>query len=153
VHIFQGDDEGGLNLDMPETVILGLIERGRFAGVKLRERFTGRDGSPLTWDNHRWIRYRSTLSLVEELLRDMRHASQSRLSGDKPYEKLIARAKSDLPSGYPLNEPEQRDFATHLTRRLLEMADEWEQERERTGQSFADGEPRPAPELRIRPRI
>ncbi|HYP52432.1 MAG TPA: hypothetical protein VEQ42_02770 [Pyrinomonadaceae bacterium] len=40
-----------------------------------------------------------------------------------------------------------------MTRRLLELAGEWEQERARTRQSLADGEPRPAPELRIRPRI
>jgi hypothetical protein len=153
VHIFQDADEGGLNLSMPEKIILKMGERGRFAGVKLRDRFTGLDGNPLTWDNHRWIRYRSTLSLVEELLSDLQRAAQSPLSGDMPYDTMIARAKSDPPAGYQLNEPEQRDFAVQLTRRLLDLAEEWELERERTRQSFADGKPHPAPELRIRPRI
>lgn len=153
VHIYQGADEGGLNLNMGKDVILGLAERGRAAGAKLRERFTGRDGNPLDWDNQRWIRYRSTLALVEELLRDLRHAARSPLAGDAPYETLVARSKTDPPPSYRLREPEQRDFAVRLTRGLLELADEWERERERTGQSFADGQPRPAPELRIRPRI
>ncbi len=153
VHIFQSEDEGGLNLNMPEHIILGLSERGRFAGVKLRERFTGQDGSPLTWDNHRWLRYRSTLSLIEQLLRDLRHASGSPLAEDTPYMTLITRAHTAPPPGYRLTEPDQRDFAERLTRRLLELAEEWEQERARTTQSFADGAPRPAPELRVRPRI
>jgi predicted acylesterase/phospholipase RssA len=153
VHIFQSEDEGGLNLNMPEEVVRGIGERGRFAGVKLRERFMGRDGNPLTWDNHRWIRYRSALSLVEELLRDLRQGATSQLAGDTAYDKLIARSETDPPPGYRLNEPEQRDFAAKLTQRLLDWADEWEREREQTGQSFAKGAPRPAPELRIRPRI
>ena len=153
VHIFQDADEGGLNLNMPSPLIRAMSERGRFAGVKLRERFTGMDGSPLTWDNHRWIRYRSIMSLVEELLRDLRRASQSPVVGDAPYETLIGRGKTEPPAGYPLNESGQRELAVRLTRSLLELAAEWEKEREQTGQSFSDGAPRPAPELRIRPRI
>jgi predicted acylesterase/phospholipase RssA len=153
VHIFQAEDEGGLNLDMPPRLILAMAERGRLAGVKLRERFMGRDDSDLTWDNHRWIRYRSVMSLVENLLRDLRRAAQPPLAGEAPYETLIARSKTDPPPSYRLDEPKQRDYAALLTRRLLELADEWERERERTGQSFAKDAPRPAPELRIRPRI
>ncbi|HEX6183213.1 MAG TPA: hypothetical protein VFZ44_04820 [Pyrinomonadaceae bacterium] len=153
VHIFQTKDEGGLNLNMPETAILALAERGRWAGVKLRDRFTGRDGSALTWDNHRWIRYRSTMSLVEGLLRDLRRGAGAPLAGDTIYANLIARGPTDPPPGYRLNEPGQRAYAEFLTRRLLELSDEWEQKSKESGQSFTDGGPRPEPELRFRPRI
>ena len=63
VHIFQTDEEGGMNLNMPNSTVMRLSERGRLAGVKLRERFSGNDGSELSWDHHRWTRYRSMMSL------------------------------------------------------------------------------------------
>jgi len=153
VHIFQAEDEGGLNLNMPPSLVLAMAERGRLAGVKLRERFTGRDGSEMTWDNHRWVRYRSMMSLVERLLHDVRHAARWPQPGDAPYESLVARPKDTPPPSYRLGEPNQREFAVLLTRRLLELAEEWDGKRESSAQSFADGEPRPAPELRVRPRI
>jgi hypothetical protein len=139
------------NMDPDKIQALG--ERGRFAGVKLRERFTGKDGSPLTWDNHRWIRYRSMLALLEQTLRDLRRTYRSPLFGDKPFKSLVERSKTDPPEGYRLMEPEQRDFAARVTQLLITLADKWEQERAKSEQNFSEGAPRPTPELRIRPRI
>ena len=153
VHIFQTDTEGGMNLNMKSEVIRALSERGRFAGVKLRERFMGNDGSPLTWDNHRWIRYRSMMSLLEKTLRDLRRAYNTPLFGDEPYAAMIARTPHDPPGGYRLKEPEQRAFAILMTDQLITLIDELENELGATGQNFADGEPRPKPELRVRPSI
>ena len=153
VHIFQTPQEGGMNLNMDSGKIEALGERGRFAGVKLRERFTGQDGSPLTWDNHRWVRYRSMFALLEQALRDLRRAYRTPLFGDAPFKSLIERAKTDPPEGYRLSEPAQREFAARLTELLMTLGDEWEEERKTSGQSFGDGAPRPTPELRVRPRI
>ena len=57
VHISQRPDEGGLNLDMEAAVIERLSERGRRAGIRLRDEFN--------WDNHAWVRYRSFLAALE----------------------------------------------------------------------------------------
>jgi predicted acylesterase/phospholipase RssA len=153
VHIFQTDQEGGLNLNMEPDKIEALGERGRFAGVKLRERFTGQDNSPLTWDNHRWIRYRSMFALLEQTLRDLRRAYRSPLFGDTPFKSLVERARTEPPEGYRLSEPEQREFAARVTELIIALGDEWEEERKTSGQSFGAGAPRPTPELRVRPRI
>src|SRR5439155_6495248 len=61
VHVSQRDDEGGLNLDMPEEVVKRLAARGRRAGAALVERFGSGDG----WTEHRWVRFRSCMELTE----------------------------------------------------------------------------------------
>jgi len=63
VTVFQGDDEGGLNLSMPDEVVARLSIRGRFAAQRLVDRFgpTG-DG----WTNHRWLRFRSATAALSD---------------------------------------------------------------------------------------
>ena len=80
VHVALSKDQGGLNLDMDEEVILRVAERGERAGELLAARFSpepGNDpqtGEPiaLTWDNHRWVRYRSIMAALEELTKRFR---------------------------------------------------------------------------------
>lgn len=153
IHIYQSETEGGMNLNMKPEAIQALSERGRFAGVKLRERFMGDDGSTLTWDNHRWIRYRSLMSLLENTLRDLQRAYKTPLFGDQPYSAMIARSPDDPPVGYRLEEPGQREFVAHATDQLIALINEWEKDQNTTGQNFVKGEPNPKPELRVRPRI
>lgn len=61
--------EGGMNLDMSRPLILNFSERGRCAGRRLVERFStqppGDEGDRLSWDNHRWVRYRSSMRMME----------------------------------------------------------------------------------------
>jgi predicted acylesterase/phospholipase RssA len=67
VHVGLRPGEGGLNLKMPKKAIREVAERGERAGEMLTDRF-GRNPSPnieLTWDNHRWIRYRSLMAGLE----------------------------------------------------------------------------------------
>ena len=72
--------EGGLNLDMPKSVIGQLAERGRLAAILLAARFgpeavedpkTG-DHVVLNWDNHRWVRLRSFMAAMELTLVELR---------------------------------------------------------------------------------
>jgi predicted acylesterase/phospholipase RssA len=74
VHIFLDSIEGGLNLNMPHEVVTALSRYGEDAGSKLIGRFIdGLDNgveTEMTWDNHRWIRYRSTMALLESFLKD-----------------------------------------------------------------------------------
>jgi hypothetical protein len=79
-HIRQAPWEGGSNLFMRSDTIQGLAERGRQAGVDLRDRFTGPDcavvdGQTQT-DRYRWIRMRLAMRKYGELAHEMDAGSQ-----------------------------------------------------------------------------
>ena len=82
VHVKLASNEGGLNLNMPPEIITAVSVRGERAGELLAARFapdpgkdpkTGKD-IELTWDNHRWVRYRSMMAALEVLARRLRAA-------------------------------------------------------------------------------
>lgn len=64
-------NEGGINLGMQAPTIERLSEYGTIAGQMLSNRFHP-DGKPdaagMDWNNHRWMRLRSTLAATEGLL-------------------------------------------------------------------------------------
>jgi hypothetical protein len=82
VHISHDHDEGGLNLAMPPETLARLATRGQCAGQRLVDYYTNPPGVPLavdelyrndrgeitprvvSWENHRRIRLRTSLSLV-----------------------------------------------------------------------------------------
>ncbi len=70
VTVYTTDDEGGLNLNMKSTTVVGLAERGKAAAAKLVGKFTGPFGDAPNngFDNHRWIRLRSALAGMAEWL-------------------------------------------------------------------------------------
>ena len=89
VHIAHTDDEGGLNLAMPPEVLDRLAERGRCAGERLVDYYTtppgvalppghhdraagggaaDPEGRVVSWENHRWIRLRTSLALVSDAI-------------------------------------------------------------------------------------
>jgi hypothetical protein len=151
VHIFHAASEGGLNLDMDEASLRRLAERGAAAGRLLRRRFAeDGGGTALDWDNHRWVRLRSTLALVEETLADLREGLTARgADGDGPsYVQLIERGADAPPRSYRFASAAQRDFARSAVADLVALADRWAA----SGESLSAGAPRPRPELRIRPR-
>jgi predicted acylesterase/phospholipase RssA len=141
VHISQRPDEGGLNLDMEAADITRLSERGRRAGVRLRDEFN--------WDNHAWVRYRSFLAALEV---------QLGLFGDAwdhpaPQEEGIwATIRGDpgappAPS-YPWSSARQAAFAHDMNATLVSLASA-------VGpppRTVAGGAPRPEPELRLTPK-
>jgi hypothetical protein len=146
VHVSLSPDEGGLNLDMPAELIEHLGARGRAAGKKLGDRFSpSGDGTEMTWDNHRWIRFRSTLNLLEEELRSLRTVLDATRPAGASYRDLIAR---EDPPSYGWASAAQRTATLEWADRLLNddflKADKPVTER---------GTPRPRPELRIVPRI
>lgn len=150
VHISLRESEGGLNLDMPEELIRDLGERGRHAGLKLAERFgPGPADGELSWDNHRWVRFRSTMAALEEMLSDIHAVYDSPQAGDRSYRDLVARAPGEAPTGYFWRNPAQRRFAVQAFHDLVRLAKAWKQE----PLTFVHGAPRPRPELRVRPRI
>jgi hypothetical protein len=72
VQILHTKHEGGLNLDMGDTVIKRLGERGVRAAQALVQKFNEplnrEDGTATGWDNHCWIRYRALLAALPEWL-------------------------------------------------------------------------------------
>jgi hypothetical protein len=122
------DDEGGMNLSMPTEQIERLVERGRCAGRFFVNRFANRPSlnprDRMGWENHRWLRYRTTMSLVEDLAigtaRGYDWVPDAQLARTYP-ELLAAR---DLPS-YAWCSAEQRTRAAELTESLIELARDW----------------------------
>ncbi|HYJ46163.1 MAG TPA: hypothetical protein VEV81_06070, partial [Pyrinomonadaceae bacterium] len=162
ISVFQTPEEGGLNLNMKPESIKALSERGKFAGVKLRERFLGKDESGLDWGNHRWLRYRSIMARIEEMLEELSYVYQNPLPGEQPYSEMIVRAPDQAPKSYKWRQNGQQGFASEMTTRLTQLAREWHDYGLSLGEAagfaagepnFRDGEPSPAPELRVRPRI
>lgn len=149
-HVFLDDNEGGLNLNMPPDLIDTLGTRGYYAGARLVEHFATPPGttSETSWENHRWVRYRSTMSVIADMLRGIYERFTKPMPGDLSYAELIQRENDDLP-GYKWEDIRQRAFAIKATTDLMELAEQWSQAPE----SFSSNAPKPLPELRITPRI
>lgn len=150
VHIHHTEKEGGLNLNMKKETINTLSTRGAYAGEMLRRRFTGQDeDSDLSWDTHRWTRYRTMMSLLQKMISALGRGYSYTSPGDAPYPQLILPAEGEPPKGYHMTK-RQRTFARARTEQLIATVDGWESE----GQTFTDGPiPSPEPELRVRPNV
>ena len=159
VHISLSPKEGGLNLNMPASVIDDLSKRGARAGALLTERFgdTPPADVELTWDNHRWVRYRASMAALERLLEAFHKGYTSTEEGQRSYGELLTRSADDLPSSYRWKtlsrngEPiqAQQEYAQEITRLLIELAEEIGQGEE----DLQKGSPRPRPALRIVPDV
>ena len=149
VHVHTATDEGGMNLTMPPELIRSLTLRGQAAGRALVERFAETPGTEpgLSWDNHRWVRYRSALAALVELLEQLDAAWDERPEGERSYRELVLRPPGEGPSGYRFTSESQRRLALDLTERLAEVG-------ELAGRGPGDitsGAPRPEPVARIVP--
>lgn len=136
VEIRLREGEGGLNLRMPEDVILALVARGAEAGDRLVEEFE--------WDPHRVIRYRTAMSRLVDALAQLDAAWDS---GD--YEALL--------DGYPASEAAGSSYLGSATWRrgdrratqaLLEMVGGW---RDTRWPPLTHARPSPAPVVRMAP--
>jgi hypothetical protein len=149
VHVHTAPDEGGLNLTMPPEVIRALTLRGQAAGRALVERFAETPGtsSGLSWDNHRWVRYRSTLAALAAQLEELSRAWRTTPAGDRSYAELVDRPADVGPAGYRFSSGGQRALALALTELLAEAG-----ERSEESETPVDrGSPRPQPVARIVP--
>ena len=150
VHIRHSKDEGGMNLVMPPEVIEALSDRGRRAGEMLAERF-GADPPPgveLTWLNHRWVRYRSTMALLETALSSYARAYRSP-DLHPSYAELVRRDRGAPPPSYRWTHEGGADVAGPMTDDLVALAEAWA----KNPAILAADAPRPRPELRIVPRF
>ena len=106
VTVFLDADEGGLNLDMPAVVLARLRARGAAAGAMIAAHFEapsvlGPDIG-MNWENHRWLRLRSTMGALKDYLSHFSRAMNQPEPPDVSYQQLI-EAATGLPTvHYPL---------------------------------------------------
>ena len=156
VHIsLNNKTEGGLNLNMPPDLIIDLGKRGEEAARLLTEHFTlPADEIELSWDNHRWVRYRSMMGLLEEMLGQIEFTIQNPVPGDRSYHELILRDFDQAPLSYKWRSRSQRTFADKATEELMALLAKWQSLKLKDQNStFTTGTPNPQPELRVKPRI
>jgi len=149
VHVHVARDEGGMNLTMSPEVIESLTRRGQAAGRALVERFAETPGTApgLSWDNHRWVRYRSAIAAIAAQLEQFERAWQTHGDDERSYAELVDRPDDVGPAGYRLTSAEQRALLLALTELLAAAG-----ARSEAGPGdVALGSPRPEPVARIVP--
>lgn len=165
VHLSLKEDEGGLNLNMPDDLIKSVAARGECAGELLAARFSpnpGRDPKTgkavqLTWDNHRWVRYRAMMAGLENVARSfkVKWEQQSQQPGQwRTYPELVQRGPKSKPTSYPWGNAHQKAFAVGATVEFVDFVSSWEEDHQTfdRGRNSKEGRsPRPKPVLRTMP--
>lgn len=103
----------------------------------------------MTWDNHRWIRLRSTLAAVEKMVDSTLLACDQPENNDTGYEDWLKSLDPD-PSKAPSYDLTKQQIAAALKTisKMREIQQVWGK-----SSSAAAGSPRPRPELRPRAQI
>jgi predicted acylesterase/phospholipase RssA len=146
VHVSLTESEGGMNLTMPTETIESLTERGECAGRRLVERFAEppKDPHDLSWNDHRWVRYRASLVALATMLRQFAEGYTHAI--EPTYAALLDRGPRDHPIGYPVTEA-QRKLAHELSDGLVALANSLQG----AEASLLEEAPRPPPALRLVP--
>lgn len=138
VHVSNDDREGGLNLRMDADVIERMSDRGRRAGLEILNKFN--------WENHAWIRYRSTMCCYQNSFERFANSYSHPLPQDQAI--WPALKGSGLAPSYHFRE-RQIHWAAESTAEFVGRILKWLE----AGEWFCDGAPRPRPELRISPKV
>jgi predicted acylesterase/phospholipase RssA len=141
--------EGGLNLNMPREIINALTARGIAAGEELIARFSIPSTNPkMNWDNHRWLRMRSSLASIETIFTEIDRACEQPQLGDVDFESWSAATPPEKAPSYAWKSPQQ-SVALNMIKGVRKIVAECKQ----VGVNVADGSPRPRGQLRRRAHI
>jgi len=142
-------DEGGLNLNMPKKRIVDLTKRGTAAGQELIDRFSVPCLEPkMNWDNHRWLRMRSSLASLETILTEIDRACAQPQSDDKNFEAWLETTRCGEAPDFQWNHLQQ-NVAVNLIKGIRRIVAECKE----VGVDVIDGSPWPRCELRRRPYV
>jgi predicted acylesterase/phospholipase RssA len=152
VTVFLADDEGGLNLDMPASILHRLKLRGAAAGALIAERFTAPSVLPpgpgaMGWENHRWLRFRTALGALQTYLAGFARSASGPLPPDVLYDALIAASDGTPAHHYPLPAEARASIA-----KLVDTAAELGRDLQAVPGVQSDL-PRPSPQLVLRPDL
>lgn len=144
VEIHHRETEGGMNLSMPPDVIESLTQRGYEAGLELDD---------FDFPQHRWIRYLTAMSRLDDAVRKLADRYDGDVPGlTPPYREFVSGA-DDL--GYDRC-AEWREKAVARTDALLRFAG-WAGSPPGppppTDPDFTAEAPAPTPDLRITPHF
>jgi hypothetical protein len=149
-HVSMSKDEGGMNLAMPPPTIAALTARGRAAASRLRRAYTppDPDGETITWDNHRWVRLRSALAVLEEMHERFAagYSKDPDTAQEQTYAQMLRRGSKARPGSYRWGDG-QRVLAEEEIEEILDGATA----ARRSGKTLAGGAPKPRPQGRIAP--
>jgi hypothetical protein len=151
VHIrLDEGKEGGLNLDMDAAVVSEVSDRGAKAAELLLSHFVHpTEEISLTWDNHRWIRFRSAFARLQDLLEEVRQGLAESEPGDRSYPELLDRGADEAPKSYRITQA-QHVVIKALMQYLDTAAGKVHSAPEKSRP--AHKQPLPAPALRVLPR-
>jgi len=148
-------DEGGLNLNLSKQRVEDLKQRGTRAGQFLVERFSEPStlvpGTGMSWENHRWLRYRTCMATLRAYLEAFHEGYTQPVEPDLPYDALI---RTSDPAARPHqayrlpDDPEIRNRVAALTLAIDQLAQALERE-----DAIDERAPRPFPELKIRSQL
>jgi len=150
VTVFLDPDEGGLNLDMPRDVLQRLEARGAAAGALIANRFEARSvlnpatPKPIGWENHRWLRIRTTMGALKAYLGDWTHGYRSPELPDVAYDALITAADGTPATSFPIRASSRPAVQAFADRTAILGADYQQQP------TLDDALPSPPPRLVLR---
>ena len=152
IYVGMNPGEGGLNLNMPQVIRQRLSDRGALAGAQIRDRFHLPDGDDvrptMLWDLHRWTRFRSSMSVIQRFLGAF-HRGYGFPDARPTYDELMEQG-IDGKQPYQWRDTDHLKRALDATADLDAVATNWN---DGGNPEFGVGAPKPAPEIRIRPRI
>jgi predicted acylesterase/phospholipase RssA len=126
VHIRLDKHEGGLNLTMNEDKVTELSERGACAGHALADAFAGPQGfadETEHWNDHRFVRFRVAMSLMERQLADLAHGYTHDFGpGATDYGGLAAQHETASP--YPYGSKARTTFADTRAKEYVRLSKE-----------------------------
>lgn len=152
-HVRLGAEEGGLNLTMPPTVIQTLLQRGELAGKLLADHFQIPVPAlpfKMTWDNHRWIRMRTTLDVLQRYAGDFRCAWQATAAPCVDYPVFVANGMRPPSGAYAFHNAPQVPAALKVAADVVDIADTTDPP---DSSLSGHGAPNPISDLRTRPRF
>jgi hypothetical protein len=125
---------------------------GTNAARQIIERYTSVRSVPRTisWDGHRWIRFRLTMGALEDYLRALRTSFMEVDDNDKTFENMMMRGSDEDPDAFHWMNMAQRNHALRMTSQLLDLIDRWQKDR----YSLSSGHmPEPRSRLKMEPDI
>ena len=148
IHLKLDKKEGGLNLTMDSKAIKGLNARGQYAGDRLVALFAG-DGTKKTkhWNDHRFVRYRTTMSLIDRYLRSYKRGFGA--PEDAVTTTYADRVAQGGTAPYSLNKSEIA-FALKTSAEYVGIVDDWEKQQKTLDDNQV---PRPPSTLRALPPV
>lgn len=139
VQVRLRDDEGGLNLAMPQNTIAAVKKKGEKAGEKILEYFN--------FEHHQWVRFQVLMALLEDQLEKMETVLRNK---KLDYEKL-AKDQQDQDRKYPYSRNESwcKDALDRVEKMRNLIQKDWSKPL-----VFKDDDtPLPEPVLRVMPDL